>query len=58
VLPAIGIMLSLLTARAQAAPGKDFSVKPGEIVIDPPTLINLGFEWPISVRQRFIANSK
>ena len=22
-------------------------VKPGELVIDPPTLINLGFEWPI-----------
>ena len=48
MLPAIGIMLSLLTARPQAAPGKDLSVKPGEIVIDPPTLINLGFEWPIT----------
>jgi hypothetical protein len=48
VLPAIGIMLSLLTARAQAAPGKNLSVKPGELVIDPPTLINLGFEWPIN----------
>ncbi len=44
----IGIMLSLLTVRAQAAPGKNLSVKPGEIVIDPPTLINLGFEWPIT----------
>jgi hypothetical protein len=41
-------MLILLTARAQAAPGKNLSVKPGEIVIDPPTLINLGFEWPIT----------
>jgi hypothetical protein len=21
--------------------------RPGELVIDPPTLINLGFEWPV-----------
>ena len=48
VLLPIAIMLSLLTVRAQAAPGKNLSVKPGEIVIDPPTLINLGFEWPIT----------
>ena len=31
---------------AQAKPAN--TVKAGEMVIDPPTLINLGFEWLIS----------
>ena len=44
----IGFLFSLLTTNVEAAPVKGLSVKPGEIVIDPPTLINLGFEWPIT----------
>ncbi len=32
---------------AAAAAGTGIKTKPGELVIDPPTLINLGFEWPI-----------
>jgi hypothetical protein len=32
--------------RASAAP-TDTKVTPGELVVDPPTLINLGFEWLI-----------
>ena len=42
----IGFLLSLLTTNVEAAPVKGLAVTPGEIVIDPPTLINLGFEWP------------
>ena len=33
--------------RARAADAKSNAVTPGEFVIDPPTLINLGFEWVI-----------
>ena len=33
----------LFAAAAHAAPVN--TVKAGELVIDPPTLINLGFEW-------------
>jgi hypothetical protein len=44
----IGFLLSLLTTNVEAAPVKGLAVTPGEIVIDPPTLINLGFEWPIT----------
>ncbi|MDQ1469925.1 MAG: hypothetical protein QOJ99_1405 [Bryobacterales bacterium] len=29
------------------APGSAIKIKPGELIIDPPTLINLGFEWLI-----------
>src|SRR6201995_3479367 len=43
----IGV-LSLLNTNVEAAPVKSLAVTPGEIVIDPPTLINLGFEWPIT----------
>jgi hypothetical protein len=35
-----------LAGMADAA-GAAVKTKPGELVIDPPTLINLGFEWPI-----------
>ena len=34
--------------RAFAAAGES-RVKPGEFVIDHPTLINLGFEWVIEI---------
>lgn len=37
---------TLATGRAAAA-GNQVKVRPGELVIDPPTLINLGFEWVI-----------
>ena len=33
--------------RARAADAKSNAVTSGEFVIDPPTLINLGFEWMI-----------
>src|SRR5579872_1395159 len=37
-----------LAGNAAAAPSKPMNgVKAGELVIDPPTLINLGFEWVI-----------
>jgi hypothetical protein len=40
------VPMLVLIANAHAA--STLSVKPGEIVVDPPTLINLGFEWPIT----------
>jgi hypothetical protein len=43
------VLLSLAGAASaqQAAPAGALGVSPGELVIDPPTLINLGFEWLI-----------
>jgi hypothetical protein len=46
----LALVLSLFAvAAAQAAPAPHTmnAVKAGELVIDPPTLINLGFEWVI-----------
>jgi hypothetical protein len=41
-------ILCWFTLSAIAGPaGPALKTKPGELVIDPPTLINLGFEWPI-----------
>src|SRR5215471_15762596 len=40
-------LTTLLSSGIAAAPDKEVKVKPGEFVIDPPTLINLGFEWVI-----------
>jgi hypothetical protein len=38
----------LMVSQLNAAPTpKQDKVKPGELVVDHPTLINLGFEWPI-----------
>jgi len=37
--------LAMVPLSAAAGPAN--STKPGEFVIDPPTLINLGFEWLI-----------
>jgi len=34
-----------LSTRTVAAAAEGNGVKTGEFVIDPPTLINLGFEW-------------
>src|SRR5882724_4399286 len=42
VLPAL-LSFGVLTAAAE----KEIKVRAGEFVIDPPTLINLGFEWVI-----------
>src|SRR5438105_4614149 len=44
-----GLCAAALLPYAGAAPAetKQIKVKPGELVIDPPTLINLGFEWVI-----------
>jgi hypothetical protein len=47
---ALTLLACLLAGAAQAAPAQDKlqnQVKAGELVIDPPTLINLGFEWLI-----------
>jgi hypothetical protein len=39
-------VLSSMTLAAQAPPAAAVArVTPGELVVDPPTLINLGFEW-------------
>ena len=41
------VLCLLAVAGTAAAAGPGIKTKPGELVIDPPTLINLGFEWPI-----------
>ena len=41
-------ILSLFSINAEAAPSKSLAVTAGEFLVDPPTLINLGFEWVIS----------
>jgi len=41
-------LASLFLMRVFAAPAGINAVKAGELYIDPPTLINLGFEWAIS----------
>ena len=43
----LSVLCWLAGAGAAAAAGPGIKTKPGELVIDPPTLINLGFEWPI-----------
>src|SRR6202521_5464392 len=40
------LVSSVLTVNASAAAAEN-KTRPGEFVIDPPTLINLGFEWLI-----------
>src|SRR2546422_481754 len=42
-----GLTTSLLPCFAASASTGIVKVKAGELVIDPPTLINLGFEWVI-----------
>src|SRR5207302_6008716 len=44
---AVAALLCLPVINAAAVPGAVNAVKAGELVIDPPTLINLGFEWVI-----------
>src|SRR2546427_4196797 len=46
---AAGLSLAALLTYGAVAPAavKEIRVKPGEFAIDPPTLINLGFEWVI-----------
>src|SRR5437773_5068258 len=46
---AAGLSLAALLTYGAVAPAavKEIRVKPGEFVIDPPTLIDLGFEWVI-----------
>ena len=51
-LPVTALFLALLMAASHhdgvvSAAAGDTRVTPGELVIDPPTLINLGFEWLI-----------
>jgi hypothetical protein len=41
----LGIVAGQPAAQPAAAAGNRVQVRPGELVIDPPTLINLGFEW-------------
>ena len=44
---ALCLALASQAPRAGAADAKSNEVTAGEFVIDPPTLINLGFEWMI-----------
>jgi len=44
---AIAVLLFSLAVSASAQSSAADRVTPGELVIDPPTLINLGFEWLI-----------
>ena len=41
------LVLAGAAAAQQSGSSEALSVSPGELVIDPPTLINLGFEWLI-----------
>ena len=41
----LSVLCCLAVAGLAAAAGPGIKTKPGELVIDPPTLINLGFEW-------------
>jgi hypothetical protein len=41
----LALVLLGMPARAASPPAKMNKVAAGELVIDPPTLINLGFEW-------------
>jgi len=41
------VLTALLSFGVLTAAEKEIKVKAGEFVIDPPTLINLGFEWVI-----------
>jgi hypothetical protein len=41
------LLLGLFAFEAAAYAAGNQKVRPGELVIDPPTLINLGFEWMI-----------
>ena len=43
-LPAILLLGAVLGAQGPNAPSPNASI-PGELVVEPPTLINLGFEW-------------
>ncbi len=43
----VAILLGMSVPEPAAAPVAQVKVRPGELVIDPPTLINLGFEWVI-----------
>ena len=43
----IAALCALAAAFSATAAGPSAKTRPGELVIDPPTLINLGFEWPI-----------
>lgn len=44
---AVAIAVLLVAPDAAAAANSQVKVRPGELIIDPPTLINLGFEWVI-----------
>src|SRR6266567_662192 len=41
------LLIGLCLLRAAGAETGDNKVKPGELIVDHPTLINLGFEWLI-----------
>ena len=43
-LPAVLLLGAVLGAQGPIAPSPNASI-PGELVVEPPTLINLGFEW-------------
>jgi hypothetical protein len=47
LVPAILLALSSPPSASQVPPAGAARVTPGDLVIDPPTLINLGFEWLI-----------
>ena len=42
-----GLFLTLSSGAKCVAAEQGAKVKPGELIVDPPTLINLGFEWVI-----------
>lgn len=47
VATAAHLAILAVPVAAQSPPDAALSVTPGELIIDPPTLINLGFEWMI-----------
>jgi len=42
------LLCSVLLAAATADAEPDLAATPGEVIVEPPTLVSLGFEWPLA----------
>ena len=43
----VAVIAMAAAAQQTASPAASAGVTPGELIVEPPTLINLGFEWRI-----------
>ena len=46
-MPRFALIIALFSAGFASAAAPVLKTKPGDLFVDPPTLINLGFEWLI-----------